>query len=284
MSNITIKRASELLRSVFEILWDKPDGLTAREVLLRIPQVTKLTEDELKPSPNTNTPRYEKIVRIATIPIVQVGWLIKDGKGLWRISQDGFDTCSGFSNVQDFYQEALRLYNERRRSTPENMMTIEIAQEAAWAQIKKHLFNLSTIELQTMLAEILRAMDYYPSWMAPPEKQKGKINLIAYTDPIGMKGQRILAQIIHKGQAVTLEGIKSFASTLGQNDFGMIISMGGFTNEAAQELSFNNFQKITALDAAIFFNLWESHYSKLSEGSRHLLPLKVVNFLATNES
>jgi len=284
MSNITIKRASELLRSVFEILWDKPNGLTAREVLLRIPQVTKLTEDELKPSPNTNTPRYEKIVRIATIPIVQVGWLIKDGKGLWRISPDGFDACSGFANVQDFYQEALRLYNDRRRSIPENMMTIEIAQEAAWAQIKKHLFNLSTIELQAMLAEILRAMDYYPSWMAPPEKQKGKINLIAYTDPIGMKGQRILAQIIHKGQAVTLEGIKSFASTLGQNDFGMIISMGGFTNEAAQELSFNNFQKITALDAAIFFNLWESHYSELSERSRHLLPLKAVYFLATNES
>jgi restriction system protein len=283
MSNITIKRASELLRSVFEILWDKPDGLTAREVLSRIPQVTKLTEDELKPSPNTNTPRYEKIVRIATIPIVQVGWLAKDGKGLWRISQDGFDACSGFANVQDFYQEALRLYNERRRSIPENMMTMEVAQEAAWAQIKKHLYNLSPIELQAMLAEILRAMEYYPSWMAPPEKQKGKINLIAYTDPIGIKGQRILAQIIHKGQAVTLEGIKSFASTLGQNDFGMIISMGGFTKEAAQELSFNNLQKITALDAAIFFNLWETHYNKLSEGSHHLLPLKAVNFLATNE-
>ena len=283
MSNITIKRAGELLRSIFEILWDKSDGLTAREVLSRIPHVTKLTEDELKPSPNTNTPRYEKIVRIATIPITQVGWLAKDEKGLWRITQDGYDACSRFTNVQDFYQEALRLYNERRRAIPENMMTLEIAQEAAWAQIKKHLYNLSPNELQAMLAELLRAMEYYPSWMAPPEKHKGKINLIAYTDPIGVKGQRILAQIIHKGQAVTLEGIKSFASILGPNDFGMIISMGGFTNEATQELSLNNFQKITALDAVAFFNLWESYYNKLSEGSHRLLPLKAVNFLATNE-
>ena len=48
MSNITIKRAGELLSSIFEILWDKPDGLTAREVLSRIPHITKLTEDELK--------------------------------------------------------------------------------------------------------------------------------------------------------------------------------------------------------------------------------------------
>jgi restriction system protein len=283
MSNITIKRAGELLRSIFEILWDKSDGLTAREVLSHIPHVTKLTEEELSPSPNTNTPRYEKIVRIATIPISQVGWLAKDDKGLWRITQDGYDACSRFTNVQDFYLEALRLYNERRRAIPENVMTLEIAQEAAWAQIKKHLYNLSPNELQVMLAELLRVMEYYPSWMAPLEKHRGKINLIAYTDPLGVKGQRILAQIIHKGQAVTLEGIKSFASILGSNDFGMIVSLGGFTNEAIQELSLNSFQKITALDSVAFFNLWETYYDELSEETHLLLPLKAVYFLATSE-
>jgi restriction system protein len=283
MSNITIKRAGELLRSIFEILWDKSDGLTAREVLSHIPHVTKLTEEELSPSPNTNTPRYEKIVRIATIPISQVGWLAKDEKGLWRITQDGYDACSRFTNVQDFYLEALRLYNERRRAIPENVMTLEIAQEAAWAQIKKHLYNLSPNELQVMLAELLRVMEYYPSWMAPLEKHRGKINLIAYTDPLGVKGQRILAQIIHKGQAVTLEGIKSFASILGSNDFGMIVSLGGFTNEAIQELSLNTFQKITALDSVAFFNLWETYYDELSEETHLLLPLKAVYFLATSE-
>ena len=283
MSNITIKRAGELLRSIFEILWDKQDGLTAREVLSRIPHVTKLTEDELRPSPNTNMPRYEKIVRIATIPITQVGWLAKDEKGLWRITQDGYDACTRFVNVQEFYQEALRLYNERRRVIPENVMTLEIAQEAAWAQIKKHLYNLSPNDLQATLAELLRVMGYYPLWMAPPEKQRGKINLIAYTDPIGVNGQRILAQIIHKGQAVTLEGIKSFASILGSNDFGMIVSMAGFTNDATQEISLNNFQKITALDAAAFYNLWETYYDKISEDAHRLLPLKAVNFLATSE-
>ena len=206
-------------------MWDKSDGLTAREVVSHIPQVSKLTEDELSLSPNTNTPRYEKIVRIATIPITQVGWLAKDGKGLWHITPDGYNACSRFKNAQDFYLEALRLYNERRRAIPENVMTLEIAQEAAWAQIKKHLYNLSPNELQAMLAELLRAMEYYPFWMAPLEKQRGKINLIAHTDPLGVKGQRIVAQIIHKGQAVTLEGIKSFVSILGPNDFGMIVSI-----------------------------------------------------------
>jgi restriction system protein len=283
MSNITIKRAGELLRGIFEILWDNPDGLTAREVLSRIPQVVKLTEEEISLSTGTNMPRYEKIVRIATIPITQVGWLAKNEKGLWYITNDGYEVCSGFSNVQDFYQAALRQSYERRRSIPENVMTLEVAQEAAWVQIKKHLFNLSLSELQTMLAELLRVMDYYPSWMAPSEKHRGKINLIAYTDPIGVKGQRILVQIIHKGQAVTQEGIKSFASILSTNDFGMIVSMGGFTNEAAQELSLVALQKISALDAVSFFNLWETYYGELSEDARRLLPLKAVNFLATSE-
>jgi restriction system protein len=283
MSNITIKRAGELLRSIFEILWDKPEGLTAREVLLQIPRVTKLTEDELSLSPNTNTPRYEKVVRIATIPITQIGWLAKDKNGHWHITQDGYDASNRFKNVQDFYMEALRLYNERRRTIPENIMTLEVAQEAAWEQIKNHLHNLSSSELQAMLAELLRVMDYYPSWMAPTEKQRGKINLIAYTDPIGVKGQRILAQIIHKGQAVTLEGIKSFVSVLGPNDFGMIVSMGGFTGEATQELSLNYFQKVTALDAAAFFTLWETYYDRVDESSRRYLPLTAVHFLATSE-
>jgi restriction system protein len=283
MSNITIKRAGELLRSIFEILWDKPEGLTAREVLLQIPRVTKLTEDELSLSPNTNTPRYEKVVRIATIPITQIGWLAKDKNGHWHITQDGYDASNRFKNVQDFYMEALRLYNERRRTIPENIMTLEVAQEAAWEQIKSHLHNLSSSELQAMLAELLRVMDYYPSWMAPTEKQRGKINLIAYTDPIGVKGQRILAQIIHKGQAVTLEGIKSFVSVLGPNDFGMIVSMGGFTGEATQELSLNYFQKVTALDAAAFFTLWETYYDRVDESSRRYLPLTTVHFLATSE-
>jgi restriction system protein len=184
-------------------------------------------------------------------------------------------------NVQDFYQEAMRLYDQRRRAIPENMMTLEMAQEAAWAQIKKHLYNLSPNVFQIMLVELLRAMEYYPSWLVTPEKQRGKIDLIVYTDPLGVKGPRILTQVKHKGQAVTLEGIKSFVSVLSPNDFGMIISMGGFTSEAMQELG--NIQRLTALDAASFFNLWEMYYSVLSGEARRFLPLKAVNFLVNTE-
>ena len=116
--------------------------------------------------------------------------------------------------------------------------------------------------------------------MAPAEKQRGQINLIAFSDPIGAKGQRIMAQIKHKGQAVTLEGIKSFLSALSPNDYGMIISMSGFTNEAMQELNSNAFQKLTALDAPAFFDLWKAYYDAINQEARHLLPIKAIHFLS----
>ena len=280
MSNITMKRAGELLRSVFEILWDKPEGLTAKEVLALIPDFAKLTEEELKLSPETNTPRYEKIIRISTIPFTHAGWLIKNEKGRWYITEDGYQACRQFTNVKDFYTEAVRIYNIRRRVAPESVMEMEIAQETAWAQIEKHLHQLSPSELQLMLAELLRAMEYYPSWMAPAEKQRGQINLIAFSDPIGAKGQRIMAQIKHKGQAVTLEGIKSFLSAINPNDYGMIVSMSGFTNDAMQELHSNSFQRLTALDAPAFFDLWKQYYELIDQKARYLLPLKPIHFLS----
>lgn len=283
MSNITINRAGELLRCVFEVLWDKPDGLPAREVLSRIPQIISLTNDELSLSTVTRTPRFEKIVRISSFPVTQAGWLAKNEKGLWRITAEGYEACNRFSSAQAFYLAALNLFNERRRAAPEIMTALELAQESAWVQINKHLFTLGVNELQAMVSDLLRAMGYYPAWTAPPEKQHGRINLIAYTDPMGVKGQRILVQIIQKGQPVTVEGIRSFFSMVGNADYGMILSMGGFTSEAQRDLSLNHFQKVTALDAPAFFDLWESYYSDLKEEVRRYLPLRAVNFLVSND-
>ncbi|MBK8421464.1 restriction endonuclease [Candidatus Villigracilis saccharophilus] len=283
MSNLTIKRVGELLRSVFEILWDKPDGLTAKEVLSLIPITNQLSEDELRYSSKSNLPRYERIVRLATIPLVHAGWLLKTEKGRWYITEEGYQACRRFVNVQDFYKEAMRLYEARKQAVPESIMVMEIAQEAAWGQIESHLRQLHHTKLQTMLAELLRAMDYHPSWIAPPEKERGHIDLIAFVDPIGAKGQRIIGQIKHRGQAVTLEGIRSFLSTLGPNDYGVIFSIGGFTNEAMQALASGNFQKITSLNSGAFFDLWKQYYNQLNREAQDLLPLKIIYFLSKDQ-
>src|SRR3989304_2207500 len=114
MSDITLQRVGELLRGVFEILWNKPEGLSAKEVLRQIPETINLTEHELSLSPSTNAPRYERIVRLATIPLARAGWLVKNDKGRWSITEDGRQASKRFPHVQGFYKEGFRPFDERR--------------------------------------------------------------------------------------------------------------------------------------------------------------------------
>jgi restriction system protein len=123
-------------------------------------------------------------------------------------------------------------------------------------------------------------MGYFVAWIAPVEKNRGQIDIVAHVDPIGAKGPRILVQVKHKGQVLTQEGLKTFLSVLGQNDFGLLVSTGGFTNDAKEELRTEAFQKVTVLDLETFFDLWINHYDKLSLDARNLIPLKQIYFLS----
>ena len=283
MVQITLHRVGELLRIVFELLWDKPDGLPAKDIFALIPELTQLTEYERGFSSLSNTPRYERIVRLATVPLVRVGWLEKTNKGRWHITEEGRQACKKFTNAQELYKEALRLYEEHRQTAPDIVINIETAEEKAWEQIQKYLQEKNPPEFQSMIAALLRAMGYYVAWVAPAEKKRGHIDIVAHVDPIGAKGPRILVQVKHKGQVLTIEGLKTFLSVLGQNDFGLLVSTGGFTGDAKEELRTEAFQKVTALDLETFFDLWTSHYDKLSQDARNLIPLKLIYFLSSLE-
>ena len=75
MTDITLDRVSELLRNVIELLWSKPEGLFAREVLAFLPEISGLSNYERGTSAPSHMPRYEKVVRLAAIPLVNAGWL-----------------------------------------------------------------------------------------------------------------------------------------------------------------------------------------------------------------
>jgi restriction system protein len=283
MATLTIGRVGELLRCVFEVLWNKPDGLFARDVLALIPEITQLSDYEMGFALNSNVPRYERIVRLATIPLVKVGWLVKSPKGRWYITDPGRTACKSFASAEELYKEALRLFDDRRQRTPEIDMTAEAAEEKAWEVIEKYLHETRQFDFQVMIASLLRAMGYHVAWISPPEKNRGQINIVAHVDPIGVKGPRILVQILHKGQAVTIEGLKAFLTVLGGSDYGLVLSTGGFTSEARDELNTDAFQKVTALDLESFFDLWAMYYDKLSQEARFLLPLKQIYFLTSRE-
>ena len=89
MSDISLQRVGEFVRTVFELLWHRPDGMPAKEVLAFIPEIIQLTENEKGTSPINNVPKYERLIRLATIPLARVGWLAKSNKGRWRITEQG---------------------------------------------------------------------------------------------------------------------------------------------------------------------------------------------------
>ena len=279
MADVTLTRVGELLRSVLELLWNKPEGMPAKEIIAFLPEITQLTEYERGYSAPTNIPRYERIVRMATIPLVKAGWLIKNNKGRWYITEEGRQACRRTPNAQELYKEALRLFEEVKQNAPAYAMVVEEAEEKAWEQIQKYLLETRRIEFRSLIADLLAAIGYYVGWIAPPEKDHGQIDMVAYADPIGAKGPRILVQVKHKGQAITMEGLKTFLSVLGTNDYGVLISSGGFTNEVLEEIRSDALQKTTLLDLENFFDLWIRYYDELSQEARNRFPLKKIYFL-----
>ena len=101
MAEIAPQRIGEFLRIVFLRLWQESAGLPVGETLAQIPQTTVLTDFEMEYIPSTHTPRYERTVRLATIPYVHAGWLVKN-KGRWILTDEGKQACKSFTNAEAF--------------------------------------------------------------------------------------------------------------------------------------------------------------------------------------
>ena len=291
MAEISLKRSGELVRGVFRILLDNPEGLPAGEVLERLAQVVPPTDFEKSEYPNRpGIRRYEKIVRFATIAPVKAGWLVKS-KGPWILTEEGRRAYQQFPDPEKFQRESGRLFREWRKNQPETedpgeepeiTSTIEEAEEAAWAQVLKYLQSMPPYDFQKLVGALLRAMGYYVSWDAPPGPDKG-IDIVAHTDPLGTNTPRIKVQVKRRQDKVTAEGLRSFMAVLGDQDVGIFVSTGGFTSEAESEARTQERRKITLLDSEKLFDLWVQHYEKVVEAERRLLPLRPIYYLAPSE-
>jgi len=269
--------------------------LPAKEILDSIPSSIHLTDYEKGFYPSTpNSPRFEKIVRFATIDLVKAGWLVKN-KGRWYITEEGRQAYNKYKDPEIFYKEAVRLYHEWKRThSIQNgietgggavepiSLTLEEAEEKAWEQIQIFLKNMKPYEFQELVADLLRAMDYHVSWVAPPGKDRG-IDIIAYNDPLGASVPRIKVQVKHRDQSTSVEGLRAFMSVLGTDDVGLFVSTGGFTSDAREEARTQERRKVTLLDLENLFDLWVEHYDKLTQEARQRLPLKPIHFLAPIE-
>jgi restriction system protein len=276
------QRMGEFIRMVFFRLWQERLGLPVGDIMAYIPQVIPLTEYESSNIPSTHTPRYERTVRLASIPYGKAGWLVKS-KGRWFLTDEGKRACRSFSTADEFYQEAGRIYAEWRQNRSLQALVTEEAEEMAWEQIQRYLQELQPYEFQGLVGDLLTAMGYSMAWVAPPEKERGFVNFVIYSDPLGLGNPRIKVHVLHSGQPLLLEGLKAFMSFLGAEDAGIFISSGGFTSNVREEAQAQSSSRITLIDLEAFFDLWVEYYDRLTPAGRQRFPLKPIHFLSPVE-
>jgi restriction system protein len=298
MADITKKRAGELVRGVFSVLLDEPEGLPAAEILTRVERLVPATpfEDADYPS-SPGVRRYGKIVRFSTIGPVKAGWLVKN-KGVWTLTEEGREAYRAFPDPEAFKRESDRLYREWRKATPggepgdadadetndeARSATFEEAEEAAWGQIRAHLGEIPPYEFQDLVAALLKSMGYHVLWVAPPGPDRG-IDMIAHTDPLGTTSPRIKVQVKRTPDSkIAVQEIRSFMAVIGDQDVGLYIAAGGFTAEAEREARSQEKRRLTLVDLNRLVELWIEHFSHMDDSDRQRLPLKPIYFLAPSE-
>jgi len=287
------ERKSIRIRTLFEILAATPEGLKAGEALTRLEQQSELTPYESENFPS-GPRRFEVETRFSTIAFVKAGWLHKE-RGIWRVTEAGKAALDKYSQPVAFRKEALRLYYKSQEGVQEPTLeilttaderdepntaqiTLERAEETAWDEIENFLKTMPPYDFQDLSGYLLKAMSYHVVWISPPGKDGG-LDIIAYTDPLGVTSPRLKVQVKRLETRVTLDTLKSFTANINDDEVGIFIALGGFTKDAENFVRAHAKVKITLVDMERFVDLWTEYYNRLEDAARRLMPLKPVYFL-----
>lgn len=299
---ISMARQGELLRAVFKVLIEHPEGLPGRQVLAKVQEAVPFTEYESGHYPsNPNEPRGVIATRFYSINCVKAGWMVKT-RAAWQVTPEGRAVYDKITDPGDFARESSRQYEAWKRQQSDEAeepaedlgtdtseaeavtetMSVEIAEEAAWSHIQTQLTTMDPYEFQDLVAALLQAMGYHVGWVSPPGPDRG-IEIVAYTDPLGATGPRIKVQVKRRQEKTGVDGLRSFLAVLGEHDVGLFISAGGFTSEAEREGRDQQNRRITLIDLEALFELWTDHYEQIDDADKSLLPLRPVYFLAPRD-
>lgn len=298
MAQITNKRLGELIQALFRILEKHPDGMKARDALAALAATVTLTEYEAGSYESGR--RFEKIVRFATVDTVRAGWLIKND-GIWTLTGEGAKALKLYKDPLEFHKKAAQIYqcwlkdhkksktgldspiaeesDLEDESDKSVSVSYEEAKEQAQEKIDTFLHAMDAYDFQRLVAELLKAIGYHVTWIAPPGKDGG-VDILAYTDPLGTQGPRIKVQVKQQQKAVTEPDLKSFMANIGQHDSGIFFCTGGFTKDAEAYARSQESKRIMLVDSAKLVQLWTDNIPHLSDQAwQRLLPLTPIYFL-----
>lgn len=297
MSDTSWKRNGELVQALFDVLHEcGTEGMQAGEAIQEVAKRVPPTDYEEGHYPDGSR-RFDKILRFSTITTVKAGWLVKDS-GRWYVTEEGWQARKKHKDPLEFTKRAVELYQAWKKGQPVKppgpgggddegpegspIIVLEAAEEQARAQIEQHLKGMNPYEFQFLVADLLTAMGYFLSWVAPPGKDDG-VDIIAFSDPLGMRPPRIKVQVKRYDKPVAVGDVSAFMGNLGAEEVGLFVSTGNFTKDAEQKVRTDKQHRVTLIGLDALVKLWVQHYDKLGQEAKLRLPLRPVHFLALDE-
>lgn len=300
MADISWKRTGTLVRKLVRILICEPEGLRAADALARVAEGETLSDYEAG-TYKSGGRRFEIIIRWATVDLVKAGWLLKQ-KGVWSVTELGKQAYNTWADPEAFYKEANRLYREWKdgqagqtdvpspsapqieddQSEKSSSITYEQADEQAWDEISAHVGGMDPYDFQDLVGDLLKAMGYYQTWVAP-RGPDGGVDIIAYPDPLGTRAPRIKVQVKRQRDPVDVDGVRSFLSLVNEDDAGLFVCTGGFKRTAYDLVRTQERRKITLINLEGLIDLWIEFYGKLTDRARERMPLTPIYFLTPRE-
>jgi len=287
--------AQKTIFAAFKILKKNNGSLPGREVVDKIRETVEFDEYEKHRYEKTGYIRWESIMHFYTIDCMKAGFLRKQ-KGVWTLTEEGEKAIKlGPEKLLETATKKYREWDAERKKdddldddivedkSQQQKALLDQYQEQAIEGLRDYILGKSPYDFQDMVAILLDAMNYHISFVSAKGKDGG-IDILAYTDPLGVKPPRIIVQVKHRpDSAISSDDIQRLAGTMKRNsDVGLFVTSGRFSKPAELEARSSD-KHIELIDFERFIDLWQEHYPKMDDTQKNILPLQAIYFLGSNE-
>ena len=286
----------------FKILKEADGEMRGKEVIDKVRETVDFDDYAYHRYEKTGYIRWESILHFYTIDCVKAGYMRKQN-GIWYLTEEGEKAMElGPEKLLDTATKKYREWDAKNRKKKEKEelggdIEIEDADDKAQKQealieqyetsalegLREFISEKNPYEFQDMVAVLLNSMGYHIAHISPKGRDGG-IDIIAYTDPLGVKSPRIIAQVKHRPETnISSDDIQRLSGTMKRNsDVGLFVTSGGFSSQALIEARSAD-KHIELIDFERFITLWQEYYGKMSDEDKNMLPLHPIYFLGSNE-
>lgn len=290
--------AQKTIFSTFQILKENGGEMRGKEVIEQIRKKVVFDDYEKHIYEKTGYVRWESILNFYTIDCIKAGFLRKQ-TGVWYLTKEGEEAMSlGAEKLLELATKKYREWNKNKEvlsnSEEDNDFQEEDTSKRQTALLEQHelkaiegirdyIIAKNPYEFQDLVAILLKAIGYHISYVAPKGRDGG-IDIIAYTDPLGVNSPRIIVQVKHRPETkISSDDIQRLAGTMKRStDVGIFATSGEFSFVSNMEARSSE-KHIELIDFDQFINLWKQYYTKMTDEEKNKLPLHPIYFLGSNE-